>query len=156
MILFISKEIHEAFNYYTTISQFNIKKDNFKSDWLRLFNAINICWILEIRMIYTSRPQITSFCKKFQATNSQYLSKSKVTIWANSFQSTEKLRKFLGKTDVDIYSHHNFSDISQSYHWLGRVSGGSVKNKFANNFFRFWDIFSKKNFHYRGRNLSSY
>ena len=34
MIVFISKKISEAFNNLSTLSQFNIKRDIFKSDWL--------------------------------------------------------------------------------------------------------------------------
>ena len=45
----------------------------------------------------------------------------------------------LDETDVDIYFHHNISDISQSHSRKVRVSKGFNKNSFAFKVFHFCD-----------------
>ena len=47
--------------------------------------------------------------------------------------------EFLDETDVDSYFYHNILDISQSHHWIVRVSKGSNKKSFAFKFFHFCD-----------------
>ena len=48
--------------------------------------------------------------------------------------------EFLYETDVDSYFYHNIFDISQSQHWIVRVSRGSDKKSFAIKLFQFCDL----------------
>ena len=47
--------------------------------------------------------------------------------------------EFLDETDVDSYFYHNILDISQSHHWIVRVSKGSNKTSLAIKVFHFCD-----------------
>ena len=46
----------------------------------------------------------------------------------------------MDETDVDSYFYHNIFDISQSQHWIVRVSRGSNKKSFAIKLFQFCDL----------------
>ena len=56
----------------------------------------------------------------------------------------ESPQKFSGEADVDSSFSHNFCDFPQSHHWIVRVSGGSIKKKFAIKLFRFFDTITKQ------------
>ena len=68
----------------------------------------------------STKKQISSLCKLY----SEY---------------EEILEEFLEKTRVDSYFYCNFLDISQSRHWIVRVSKGSNKKFFAFKVFQFCD-----------------
>ena len=50
----------------------------------------------------------------------------------------------LDGTHVEKWSYHIIRDISQSYHWTIRVSGGSNNRNFAIKFFLFCDLKTKQ------------
>ena len=108
----------------------------FESVWLKILPSLK----LEIHLVFTTTPPITSFCKIYWLKEVDVCQKTISEFIQTSFILRRNTIKVFGRNWRRQFSYHQVFDYSQSQHRLVRVSRGCNKKSFAIKLFQFYDI----------------